>query len=235
MRVLANQVISLHGVFDGREKFFAQPRLDDEAVNFAFIDGLDDGIEIEHRGDENARRVGLDFARLSEQFQAGQTGHALVGNDGGEFAILDFLDGFERIGNGQDVEIGATQGFLERSKNNVLIVDNQNRRRGFVRCKLAGKFHALSSVALRREINSPGDVCKGITTSTLRRKSASISSWLQPSKQMVLTGATSLNTRSQSETGSRNSFVQINNKAENWKDGELRISSASVSELVGAM
>ena len=69
--VVGNQLEALHGVLDGGEQFFAQPGFDDEAVDFALVDGVDHGAQAEDGGDEDAGGVGLDFADLGQEFQAG--------------------------------------------------------------------------------------------------------------------------------------------------------------------
>ena len=62
LRVLADQFIALNAILNGREKFFAQPRLDDKPENFPLVDRFNDRVEMQNSGDENPRGIGLNPA-----------------------------------------------------------------------------------------------------------------------------------------------------------------------------
>ena len=127
MRVLADELVALDGVFQRGDELLVQPRLDDEAENFALVDRGDDGVEIEHGGRQDARGKRLDLPRLGEQFQAGQLRHQLVGDDDGKFPAAEFCERGERRTVGDGLIAGAVQRLLERGKKNLLVIHDENR------------------------------------------------------------------------------------------------------------
>ena len=76
--VMGNQLVTLDRVLDRDEQFFAQPRLDNEAIDFALVDGINHRVQAKNSRNQNAHAVRLDFPRLSEEFQAGQRRHLLI-------------------------------------------------------------------------------------------------------------------------------------------------------------
>ena len=100
---LIQDLLALDGVFDGDEEFLAQPGFDHEPVDLPLIDGVDHRVQAQHRGDQNARGVRLDFLGHRENFQAGNPGHLLVAQNDGEPVFLNEVQRFEGIGGSNDV------------------------------------------------------------------------------------------------------------------------------------
>ena len=128
LRVLQDEFVALHGVLHRDQQFLAQPRLDDEPVDFAFVDRINHRVEAEHGSDQNARGVGLDLARLREQLETGQARHALIGDDDRERAFLQFRKRDRGIARGDDLVMFAPQRFLQREQHDFLVVDHEDAR-----------------------------------------------------------------------------------------------------------
>jgi hypothetical protein len=124
--VLADELEALDGVLDGGQQFLAQPGLDDEAVDFALVDGVDHGVQAQHGGDEDARGVGLDLARLGQQLEAGERGHALIGDDDGELGLLELGQRAAGVRHGDDLVAFAPEGFVERHQDDFFVVHHQD-------------------------------------------------------------------------------------------------------------
>ena len=131
--VLADEFVALDGVLDGDQQLLPQPRLDDEPIDFALVDGVNHRVETQHGGDENARRVGLNLAGLGEQFQAGHRRHALVADNDGKLPLAELFERGGGVGCGDHVITLAAQGFAEGHQDDVFVVHHQQAVLGRVR------------------------------------------------------------------------------------------------------
>ena len=84
--------MTLDGVAYRCQEFFADPRLYDEPVDLSLVDGLDDRVEAEHGGDEDAGGVGLELLGVGQEIQPGHPRHLIVGDDDRERLRLENLE-----------------------------------------------------------------------------------------------------------------------------------------------
>ena len=124
--VLADEIVALHRVLHGDEQFLAEPRLDDETVDFPLVDRVDDGGEIQHRRDEDARGVGLEQLHLREEFQTGEHRHLLVADHDGEGLLLEQLERVERVGRGGDLVAFARERVAQGDEHDFLVIDQED-------------------------------------------------------------------------------------------------------------
>ena len=126
VRVLADEFVALNGVLHRGEKFLVQPRLDDETENFPGVDCGDDGVEIQHAGGEDARGERLELPRLRQQFEAGQPGHDLVGNDDGKFSFPEFGERIKRRIKADGLVAETFQQQQQDGDQRLLVVHHEN-------------------------------------------------------------------------------------------------------------
>jgi len=147
--VVGYEFKTLDGALDGGEEFFARPGLDHETVDFSFVDGVDQGGEIEDGGDENAGGVGLDLTDLGQKLQTGNHGHLLVGDDDGELLFLENTQGMDGMGRGDNVVTFVQQGVAQGDQDDFLVIDNQDRAGRVVGCVQVLR-HGISAVLVKK-------------------------------------------------------------------------------------
>ena len=125
--VLADQFIPLHRVLQRREQILAHAGLHDEAIDFPFVDRLDDSGQIEHAGHQHASGVGLDRLHLCQKLQAVFRRHVLVGEHHGESFLLEVLQGIHRVECREGAIAFALKHLLEGENEEFLVVHNQDR------------------------------------------------------------------------------------------------------------
>ncbi len=74
----AQRLVPLDRLLDRAPQLLPLPRLEEEPKDFGLADGVNDGPHIHHRGDQDARRVRLDFPGLGQKFQAGEHRHLMM-------------------------------------------------------------------------------------------------------------------------------------------------------------
>jgi hypothetical protein len=99
------------------------PRLADVFVNRAVVDGLDRGVHVGERGDEDAQDARAELARVFQQPDALLAGHPLVGHQNPDFAavFLEELQPVLRAGGGVNAERVA-EGAGETHQRLLLVV-----------------------------------------------------------------------------------------------------------------
>lgn len=142
--VAGEELEALDGILDGDEEFLTKPWLDDEPIDLAAINGINDGVEAQHRGDEHSGGIGLNDLGLGEEIKACHGRHLLVGDDDGELLLLQDLERGERIGRGGNEITGADKSFAEGNQHNLLVIDDEDAMRS-----LRGSFrnHRLGGEA----------------------------------------------------------------------------------------
>ena len=124
--VIAAQVIVVDGSADDGQQIVAIPRLRNEPVDLAAVDGVDGGVELLHRGDEQAVALRRELSRPLQELRPVHLWHAVVRADHNEpGALLEQLQGIRRPLRGDDLEALELERPLEGAEDEGLVVYEQ--------------------------------------------------------------------------------------------------------------
>ena len=124
--VLALQIEPLDRVLEDAADLLRVPRLRDVAIDLPEVDRLDEHVDIGERGQDDADRLGLARLDLAEQLDAGHLRHPLIGDDHGDFLLVEDLQRLGATARRQDVERLA-EVEPKRVEVVLLVVDDEDR------------------------------------------------------------------------------------------------------------
>ena len=127
MLIRLEQMVALHGILHGGEQLGAHPRLGDKAKNFPLIDRAHQGVQRQHAGEQDARGIRVQAARVAHQLQPAHAGHALIGDDHRKAARPQDAERFVTGGTRHHFIAFPGQLLAQRVEDVRLVVDDQHR------------------------------------------------------------------------------------------------------------
>jgi hypothetical protein len=110
-----------------RAQLVVVPRLGDESVDLAPVDGVDGDVHLGVAGQHHAHDVGVPLANVGEQVHPGHLGHALVGDHDLCGVLVEELQGIGGPGRVQDVHVLGAHQPLQGLEDVDLVVDEEDR------------------------------------------------------------------------------------------------------------
>jgi hypothetical protein len=123
------QIVLLAGLVQNRQQLIGIPRLGDVAINMAFVDGVDDGLDVGVAGEEQTDGVGPIAANAAQKFDAADVRHALIGHDDVDRLFAQQAQPLAGMGGAEDAVFAAQQ-ILQALHHIRLVIDNEQRVTG---------------------------------------------------------------------------------------------------------